>query len=111
MEVGEQLDLKATTKLRKDFGDTNSEKVNLNLLSDDDIRTYTIGADKSCNGYTFQWQNGSKNRFILIMIFLTGLFGEILRGRLSLYLGTSRRQCSGIKQRERWIWRFWRKYP
>ena len=41
--------LKNAAKLRKDFWDTinNPKKVNLNLLSDDDIQTYTIGADKN----------------------------------------------------------------
>lgn len=36
------------SKLRKDFWDTinNPKKVNLNLLTDDDIETYTIGERK-----------------------------------------------------------------
>lgn len=36
------------SKLRKDFWDTinNPKKVNLNLLTDDDIATYTIGERK-----------------------------------------------------------------
>ena len=40
--------LQNESKLRKDFWDTisNPKKVNLNLLTDDDIETYTIGERK-----------------------------------------------------------------
>lgn len=40
--------LKNEAKLRKDFWDTinNPKKVNINLLSDDDVETYTVGEKK-----------------------------------------------------------------
>lgn len=69
-------------KLRKDFWDTinNPKKVNLNLLTDDDIETYTIGERKDVIMVIYvPMAKRSKSRFILIMIFLTGRFAEIMK--------------------------------
>lgn len=74
--------LQTESKLCKDFWDTinNPKKVNLNLLTDDDIETYTIGERKDVIMVIYvPMGRGSKSRFILIMIFLTERSVEIMR--------------------------------
>ena len=53
--------LQNEAKLRKDFWDTinNRKKVNINLLSDDDVQTYTVGENVAANsGVYFKNING-----------------------------------------------------
>ena len=57
----------------------NSQKVNINLLSENDVEVYEVGEDLIIVIYMFQWQNVNKSLYLLIMTCLVELSGETIQ--------------------------------
>ena len=74
--------LQNASKLRKEFWDNmnNPKKVNINLLSEDDVQTYEVGDNKDVSWlYMCLWQSVSRSRCTSTMIFLMAHSAEIMR--------------------------------
>ena len=74
--------LQNASKLRKDFWDTinNSKKVNINLLSEDDVEMYEVGDNKDVIMVIYvPWRSVSRSRCTSTMTFLMALSAVIMR--------------------------------
>ena len=73
--------LQNASKLQKDFWDTinNSKKVNINLLSEDDVEMYEVGDNKDVMLFMCPWRSVSRSRCTSTMIFLMAHSAEIMR--------------------------------
>lgn len=75
--------LQNASKLRKEFWDNmnNPKKVNINLLSEDDVQTYEVGDNKDVIMVIYVPMAKREQK----PVYINNDFPSQLRGRLSLY--------------------------